>query len=150
MEDNASLNRRSNLPTMSAPGRPQKQAQQILRVTITAQGKPNEPLQEQQITRTIKEYASRRRKSEKQPNPTDAQGARKRIQDRDANNKTEENEPTKETEMTADLETDQGGFAPDQAYQQVDTSTTTLENRLRNPLEEEEEENASSRKNNQY
>ena len=62
MEDNAALNRRSNPPTRIVTERPQRQATQILWETVTSQGKTNEPLQEQQITSTIKEYAEQRRK----------------------------------------------------------------------------------------
>ena len=59
MEGNADLNGRSNLPTRIVPDRPQIQARQILWGTIRALGKTNEPLQEQQIIRTIKNTMSR-------------------------------------------------------------------------------------------
>ena len=54
MEDNDALNRRSNLPTIIAPDRPAKQEKPLFGETIASKGKNNEPLQEQQIIRTIK------------------------------------------------------------------------------------------------
>ena len=109
MEDNASQIRRSNLPTRIAPDRPQKLETHILWGAIKAQYEIIEPLQEQQIIRTIQKYDEQKRKDEKQHNRTAAQRKRKRNQDIDARNKTEGNGPEKKTEMTTDIEEDHAG-----------------------------------------
>ena len=137
MEDNAALNRRPNLPTMIAPARPQKQAKQTRCETITAQEKTNEPLQEQQITRTIKEYADQRRKR-KTEQPNRCAKETKRIQDR-THTENRGNEQ-KETETAAFPETYRGNPPPstDRAYRKVDTWAIAIDTRIRHPLEEEE------------
>ena len=60
MEDNASLNRRSNLHTRIVPDRPAQQEKQLIWETI-AEDKTNAPLKEQQITRTIRKYTNKQR-----------------------------------------------------------------------------------------
>ena len=56
MEDNASLNRRSKLPTRIAPDRPHGQGRQIPWGTIRKQDNAKTRLKEQQTARTIKRY----------------------------------------------------------------------------------------------
>ena len=94
---NASLNRRANLPTRIVPDRPAQQAKQILWETIAAQGKTNEPLQEQQIKRTIKQ-AEQRRENDKQNNKTTAQKKRKRTQEKEPRRKKEEKKKKRKRE----------------------------------------------------
>ena len=54
MEDNAALNRRSNLPARIVHDRPAQKAKQLLWETIAAKDKINAPPQGQQIARKIK------------------------------------------------------------------------------------------------
>jgi len=57
VEDNAPINRRSNLPTRIVQDRPEQQSKQLLWETIAAEDRHKMPPREQQIIRTIKKYA---------------------------------------------------------------------------------------------
>ena len=159
MGDNAALNRRSYLPARIVQDRHAPQAKQLLWETISAGDRYKMPLQEQQITRTIKKTcqeaegetktrydAGAKSKTEKKEEKRgkeeqkqeqkwhrSTEAEKERRTRHDAQPRTEEQE--EEANSAREKETEPN---TDHAYQPVGSRAAILGKRLHEPAEEEE------------